>query len=424
MLMNCVGCVEPLKEATTLIETPTPSAKPVEDAFAKAYRYNRADEAIASGLYPYFKAIARHGGGTVMVEGEEYVLTGSNDYLGLTQDPRIRQAAKNAIDDFGTSCTGSRFLTGTLTIHETLELELAEFLGKQQALVFGAGFLACASSVAALGGRHDIIYFDRENHASLYDGSRLTFSTLKRFEHNNAEDLERLIKADEDKPGGRLVYTEGVFSMSGHIGTIPEVVEVAKRYGARVICDDAHATGVLGPRGEGAHFHFNLVNEVDVVVGTFSKSFASVGGFIAADREVIEFVKHTARPFIFNAALPGPNAAATLEALRIMRSEPEHRERMWRNVNYMRQNLLGMGFDLLGSNSPIIPVLAGDLDTAIRFWRGLWDMKIFTTPSVPPAVPEGQSIIRTSYNGAHKPEHLDRTLEAFQTVGKALGVIS
>ena len=401
----------------------SPDSPSTEDAFAKAYRYDRADEAMAQGLYPYFKAIAIHGGGSVTVDGQEYVLTGSNDYLGLTQDPRIREAAKHAIDDFGTSCTGSRFLTGTLTIHETLEHELAEFLGKQQVLVFGAGFLACASSVAALAGRHDIIYFDRENHASLYDGARLSYGTLKRFEHNNAEDLERMLAADVGKPGGRLVYTEGVFSMSGHIGVVDKVAAVAKKYGARVICDDAHATGVIGPHGEGAHYHFGIQDQVDLVVGTFSKSFASVGGFIAGEREVVEFIKHTARPFIFNAALPAPSAAAALEALRIMRSESIHRETLWRNVNFMRQNLLGMGFDLLGSDSPIIPVLAGDLDTAIRFWRGLWEENIFTTPSVPPAVPEGQSIIRTSYNSAHKPEHLEKTLHAFEKVGKALGVI-
>ena len=401
----------------------SPDIATTEDAFAKAYRYNRADEAIAQGLYPYFKAIAHHGGGSVIVEGEEYILTGSNDYLGLAQDERIREAAKHAIDDFGTSCTGSRFLTGTLTIHETLEHELAEFLGKEQVMVFGAGFLACASSVAALSGRHDIVYFDRENHASLYDGARLGYGTLKRFEHNTASDLERLLAADVGKPGGRLVYTEGVFSMSGHIGTVDEVAAVAKRYGARVICDDAHATGVLGPRGEGAHYHFGIQDQVDLVVGTFSKSFASVGGFIAGERGVIDFIKHTARPFIFNAALPAPSAAAALEALRIMRSEPEHREKLWRNVTFMRENLLSMGFDLLGSNSPVIPVLAGEIDTAIRFWRGLWDEKVFTTPSVPPAVPEGQSIIRTSYNGAHTQEQLEKALHAFEKVGRALGVI-
>jgi 8-amino-7-oxononanoate synthase len=404
----------------------TEIASKVVDAFEKARKYNRADEAIAQGLYPYFKAIQKHGGGTVIVDGEEYVLTGSNDYLGLTQDPRIREAAQKAIDIYGTSCTGSRFLTGTLDIHTVLEHELADFLGQQKALVFGAGFLACATSVVALSGRHDLVYFDRENHASLYDGARLSWAwdNLRRFHHNDAEHLEQLLKADEGKPGGRLVYTEGVFSMSGHIGTVDEVARVAKKYGARVICDDAHATGVLGPKGEGAHFHFGIQDQVDVVVGTFSKSFASVGGFIAGDTDVIDFIKHTGRPFIFNAALPAPNTAATLEALRIMRSEPEHRERMWKNVNFMRENLLAMGFDLLGSNSPIIPVMAGDVDTAIRFWRGLWDQHIFTTPSVPPAVPNNQCIIRTSYNGAHKQDQLEKALHAFERVGKALGVIS
>jgi 8-amino-7-oxononanoate synthase len=407
-------------------EETIPSLHPSEDAFTKALRYNRADDARANGLYPYFKAIAKHGGGTVIVDGEEYVLTGSNDYLGLTQDPRPKAAAHQALEDFGTSCTGSRFLTGTLTIHETLETELAEFLGKPRALVFAAGFLACATSVAALAGRHDLVYFDRENHASLIEGMRMSnagIGNLRRFAHNDAADLERLLQADLGKPGARLVYTEGVFSMSGHIGTVDQVAAVAKKYGARLICDDAHATGVLGPRGEGAHVHFNIADDVDLVVGTFSKSFASVGGFIAGPSEVIDFIQHTARAFIFNAALPGSHAAVALESLRIMRSESIHRERMWKNVNFMRSNLLSLGFDLLGSDSPIVPVLVGELDLAIRFWRGLWDEKIFTTPSLPPAVPEGASIIRTSYNGAHKPEQLEKALHAFEKVGRELGVI-
>lgn len=399
-----------------------------QDAFAKAFKNNdRISDAHAAGLYPYFNAIQHHHGGSVMVDGEEYVLTGSNDYLGLTQDERIKEAARKAVDVYGTSCTGSRFLTGTLDIHETLEHELAEFFDKEQVLVFAAGFLACASSVAALAGRHDLIYFDKENHASLYDGFQLANvrnENLRRFEHNDFEGFERLIKEDVGKPGGRIVYTEGVFSMSGDIGVVDKIVEVAKRYGCRVVCDDAHATGVLGPLGQGAHFHFNLQKEVDLVVGTFSKSFASVGGFVAGDKEVVEWIKHTARPFIFNAALPGPNAAATLEALRIMRSEPHHRERMWKNVNFMRDNLLALGFDLLGSNSPIIPVLAGDDDTALNFWKRLWEEKIFTTPSLPPAVPKGKSIIRTSYNGAHTQAQLDQALSAFEKVGRELGVIS
>ena len=402
----------------------TEMATTTVDAFAKARRFERAEEAQALGLYPYFKAIQHHGRGTVTVDGEEYVLTGSNDYLGLTHDERIKEAARKAVTDYGTSCTGSRFLTGTLDLHETLEFELAQFFGKEKTLVFGAGFLACATSVATLGGRHDIIYFDRENHASLYDGARLSYAKLEKFEHNDAADLERMLIRDADKPGGRLIYTEGVFSMSGHIGAVDEIAVVAKRHGARLICDDAHAVGVLGPHGEGAHVHFGIEKDVDLVVGTFSKSFASVGGYIAGDADVVDFIKHTGRPFIFNAALPAPSAAATLEALRIMRSEPEHRTNMWKNVNFMRENLLALGFDLMGSNSPIIPVMVGTDDLAVRFWKGLWDEKIFTTPSVSPAVPVGKSIIRTSYNAAHQPEQLERTLHAFEKIGRALGVIA
>jgi 8-amino-7-oxononanoate synthase len=398
--------------------------EPVVDAFADLRAPRRADQARALGMYPFFKAMARHSGGTVVVDGEQYVLTGSNDYLGLTQDERVRQAARAAVDDFGMSCSGSRFLTGTLELHEILEAELAEFLGKESALVFSAGFLSTASAVSTLGGHRNVLYFDRENHASLIDGSRLMANRPRRFEHNDAADLERLLKEDEGLPGGRVVYTEGVFSMSGHIGAIPEVVEVAKRYGARVVCDDAHATGVLGPRGEGSHVHFDLADDVDVVAGTFSKAFASVGGFLAGTADVIDYVKHTARLLIFSTALPAPNIAASLAALRIIRSEPEHREQMWSKVDFMRRNLLGLGFDLLGSNSPIIPVLVGDESTAFRFWRGLWDEKVFATPAIPPAVPDGRSLIRTSFNSAHTPEHLERTLEAFEKVGRALRVIS
>ncbi|HEX2864965.1 MAG TPA: pyridoxal phosphate-dependent aminotransferase family protein [Deinococcales bacterium] len=395
----------------------------VEDAFEKCGRFQRADEALAAGLYPYFKAIAQHHGGSVTVDGEEFILTGSNDYLGLTQDHRLVEAAQEALDVFGTSCTGSRFLTGTLTIHEQLETELAEFLGRESALVFSAGFLACASSVASLAGRQDIVYFDRENHASLYDGAKLSYATLRRYHHNNAEDLERLLKADQDRPGGRLVFTDGVFSMSGHIANLPAIQEVAARYGARLIVDEAHATGVLGETGRGSAEHFGLGDKVDLLVGTFSKSFASVGGFVAGPREVVEFIKHTARPFIFNAALPAASAAAALAALRIMRTEPRHRENLWRNVTFMREGLTGLGFDLLGSQTPIIPVLAGDDDTAVMFWKKLWDEKIFTTPSLPPAVPMGMSLIRTSYNGAHTRDQLERVLTAFEKVGKELGVI-
>lgn len=399
-----------------------PSA-PADDAFAKALVFSRAEEAEASGLHPYFKPIAAQHGGTVLANGREMVITGSNDYLGLTQDPRLKEAARAALDDFGTSCTGSRFLTGTLTLHETLETRLAAFLHKDSALTFSAGYLGCLSVVSALAGRHDILYYDRENHASLYDAARLSFATLRKFDHNDLEHLDRLLLADADKPGGRIIVSDGVFSMSGHIADLPGLVELKHRYGARLIIDDAHATGVLGANGRGSGEHFGIEDEVDVIVGTFSKSFASVGGFMAGERKVVEYVKHLARPFIFTAALPAMQMAAALMALEIMETESEHRERLWRNVDRFRRGMQRLGFDTLGSETPIIPVLVGEDEHALAFWKGLWDAAVFTTPALPPGVPPGKSIIRTSVNANHTDAELDRLLTAFETVGKGLGVI-
>lgn len=393
------------------------------DAFAKAYQFRRADEAVAAGMHPYFKPIASQHGGTVTVSEREMVITGSNDYLGLTQDPRLKEAARRALDDFGTSCTGSRFLTGTLTLHEELEHRLASFLNKESALTFSAGFLGCLSVVAALAGRHDILYYDRENHASLYDAARLSFATLRKFEHGDLDELERQLRADEGKPGGRIIVTDGVFSMSGHIADLPGLVAIKKRYGARLIVDDAHASGVLGEHGRGTAEHFGLEDEVDVIVGTFSKSFASVGGFMAADREVVNYVKHTARPFIFTAALPAMQVAAALEALDIMETEPQHREHLWRNVARLHDGMTALGFDTLGSQTPIVPVLIGPDELAMAFWKALWELGIFTTPALPPGVAPGRAIIRTSVNANHTDEQLDSLLHAFADVGRRFGVI-
>jgi len=405
-------------------EAQSATSQRADDAFAKAYAFRRADEAAAAGMHPYFKPIAAQHGGTVTVNGKEMVITGSNDYLGLTQDPRLKEAARAALNDFGTSCTGSRFLTGTLTLHEELERQLAEFLGKEAALTFSAGYLGCLSVISALAGRHDILYYDRENHASLYDAAKLSFATLRKFEHNDLDHLVRLLEQDVGKPGGRIIVTDGVFSMSGHIARLPELVEIKRRFGARLIVDDAHATGVLGPDGKGTGDHFGLTDEVDVIIGTFSKSFASVGGFMAADRAVVNYVKHAARPFIFTAALPAMQMAAALEALRIMRSEPELRHRLWENVRVLRDGMNSLGFDTLGSQTPIVPVLVGPDELAMAFWKGLWEEGVFTTPALPPGVPNGQAIIRTSVNANHTSEQLDRLLSAFAVVGRRLGVIS
>jgi 8-amino-7-oxononanoate synthase len=393
------------------------------DVFAKAYAFTRADDAAAVGMHPYFRPIAAQHGGTVTVDGREMVITGSNDYLGLTQDPRLKAAARAALDDFGTSCTGSRFLTGTLTLHEELERRLASFLRKPAALTFSAGFLGALSVVSALTGRHDILYYDRENHACLYDAARLSLGTLRRYEHNDPDDLERLLAKDRHATGGRLIVTDGVFSMSGHIAKLPRIVEVARAYGARVIVDDAHASGVLGDGGRGTAEHFGLESETDLVFGTFSKSFASVGGFVAGESKVVNWIKHRARPFIYTAALPAMQMAAALAALDIIETEPWHREQLWANVRRLRDGMNDLGFDTLGSETPIVPVVIGPDDVTIRFWRAAWDAGVFTTPALPPSVPAHQAIIRTSVNANHTPEQLDRLLDVFATVGRDLGVI-
>ena len=406
-----------------------PAQKPREasaragDIFDKAYSFTRADEAMAAGIYPYFKPITEQHGGTVKVDGREMIITGSNDYLGLTQDSRLERAAVAVFDNYGTSCTGSRYLTGTLALHEELERRLAAFFKAEAALTFSTGFLGMLAVLSALAGRQDILYLDRENHASLYDGARLSFGTLRKYRHNDLEDLERLLARDVDNPGGRMIVTDGVFSMSGHIANLPGIVELARKYDARIAVDDAHATGVLGENGRGTPEHFSLEEEIDLIIGTFSKSFASVGGFMTGSRAVINYVKHHGRPFIFTAALPAMQVAVALEALNIMETEPEHRQRLRENATQLREGLSALGFDTLGSETQIVPVLIGPDELTVIFWKGLWEAGIFTTPALPPGVPPGQSIIRTSVNANHTPGQIERLLEAFATVGRGLGVI-
>jgi len=406
-----------------------PAQEPEEDSaragdiFDKAFSFTRADEAMAAGIYPYFKPIAEQYGGTVKVDGREMIITGSNDYLGLTQDSRLERAAVAVFDKYGTSCTGSRYLTGTLALHEELERRLAGFFEADAALTFSTGFLGMLAVLSSLTGRQDILYLDREDHASLYDGARLSFGTLRKYRHNDLEDLERLLARDAGKPGGRMIVTDGVFSMSGHIANLPGIVELARKYDARIAVDDAHATGVLGENGRGTPEHFGLEGEIDLIIGTFSKSFASVGGFMTGPRAVINYVKHHGRPFIFTAALPAMQVAVALEALNIMETEPEHRRRLQENATQLRKGLGALGFDTLGSETQIVPVLIGPDELTVIFWKGLWEAGIFTTPALPPGVPPGQSIIRTSVNANHTSGQIERLLEAFGTVGRGLGVI-
>ena len=398
------------------------SPAPPGDVFDKAYAYTRADEAIAAGVYPYFKTISEQNSGTVVVDGREMIVTGSNDYLGLTQDPRLKEAATSVFDRYGTSCTGSRFLTGTLSLHEELERRLANFMGSESVLTFTTGFLGALSVLSALTGRQDILYFDRENHACLYDGARLSFGTTRKYRHDDMEDLERLLERDAGKPGGRMIVTDGIFSMSGHVADLPGIVELARRYGARVVVDDAHATGVLGATGRGTPEHFGLESEIDLLIGTFSKSFASVGGFVSGPEAVIKYIKHHARPFIFTAALPAMQVAVTLKALDIMETEPHHQQKLLENASRLREGLNSVGFETLGSQTPIVPVLIGPDELTVIFWKALWEEGIFTTPALPPGVPSNGGLIRTSVNATHTTEQIDRLIEVFAGVGRSQGV--
>ena len=401
----------------------TPRVDPAEDIFEKVNHFDRADDLIRDGLFPYFKPIAFQGGNRVIVEGHEMLMVCSNDYLGLSQDPRVKDAAQAVLSTFGTSCTGSRFLNGTLTLHEELETNLAKFLQKEAVLTFSTGFLGCLSVISAVAGRHDTLYFDRENHASLFDGGRLTFGKVRKYRHNDMEHLAKLLAADAGKPGGRMIVTDGVFSMSGHVANLPAIVKLARRYGARVLVDDAHSTGVLGAKGRGTAEHFDLVDEVDLIVGTFSKAFASVGGFVAGKKEVVQYIKYVARPFIFTAALPAMQIAATARALEIIENEPEHRYRMWKSVDLFRSGLNQLGFDTLGSKGPIVPILGGDEQRTLVFWKSIWNRGIFALPAVPPAVTAGQSIIRMAMNASHSVEDIEQILAVYAEVGRQVGII-
>lgn len=397
----------------------------MKDIFDKAYAFTRPEDARALlGEYPFFQPIEKQSGGTMMIRGRRMLVTGSNDYLGLSQDPRIAKAAQEATERYGTSCTGSRLLTGTLTIHLELERRMAEFLGKEEVLIASAGYLGCLAAVSALSERNDILYFDKENHACLYDGAKLGAGMLRRFPHGDLDALERLLKKDQDQQkGGKLIVVDGVFSMVGHIANLPRIVALAQRYGARVMVDDAHSLGVLGPEGRGTAHHFKLHEEVDILVGTFSKSLASVGGYIAGPAKVIDWIRHQARPFMFNAAGPASQVAAAMAALEIMQQEPERIERLWQNTWKFHQGLRDLGLDVMGSQTPVVPVFTGTIEMTALFWKGLWDAGVFSTPTVPPGVPPGQCLIRASINASHSDEELDELLEIFGREAKAVGLI-
>ena len=400
------------------------------DLFEKCYQFAhgisaRGQEYFAvrkAGVYPYFIPIQSSADTEVVINGEKKVMIGSNNYLGLTHHPKVLEAAEIAARKYGSGCTGSRFLNGTLDIHIALEHALAEFVGKEAALVFSTGFQVNLSTIDALIGRRDVVFIDELNHASVRDGCRIAAGETVRFRHNDVKDLnERLEKTDTSR--GKLVVVEGIYSMEGDIAKLPGVVEVAKKHDARVMVDDAHAMGVLGRTGAGCAEHFGVTEHVDLIMGTFSKSFACIGGFVAGESAIIDYLKHEARSLVFSAAMP-PSAVATVHAaLEIIKSEPERREQLWKNARKMQDGLKSMGFNTGISETPVIPVIVGeDLDTFI-FWKRLFDEGVFTNPVVRPGVPPGTARLRTSYMASHTDTQLDFVLGKFDKVGKALGII-
>ncbi len=391
------------------------------DIFEKCGQFTAAKEAMASGLYPYFIPMTESEGTEAVFRGHRLIMCGSNNYLGLTTDPRVRQAAIDAIKRFGTSCTGSRFLNGTLELHEQLEHELAEYVGKPAALVFSTGMQANLGAISALVSRSDVVILDKDDHASIVDGARLGWGEVKRFRHNDFADLERILAALPDNVG-RLVVVDGLYSMGGDIVPLPDLVAVCKKYGARLMVDDAHALGVLGG-GRGTAAHFGMTDDVDLIMSTFSKSFASLGGFVAGDETVMHYIKHHARALIFSASISPANAAAALAALHIMRDEPERVARLAQIGERMRNGYRELGFNIGNSTTPIIPIIIGDDTTVLLFWKALFENGVFVNPVLSPAVPQGMQLLRTSYMATHTDEQLDRVLEVFAEVGRQLGVI-
>ncbi|MFH1264024.1 MAG: aminotransferase class I/II-fold pyridoxal phosphate-dependent enzyme [Pseudomonadota bacterium] len=400
---------------------PTPQ-QPNADLFEKCSRFTKADEIKLLGMYPYFRVIESGQDTAVTVDGRKMLMLGSNAYLELTTHPKVKEKAMEAVRKYGTGCAGSRFLNGTLPIHLELERRLAELVGKEAALVYPTGFQTNTGVIACLVQRGEYIVSDKFNHASIVDGATQSAGTMVRFEHNNIEDLERRL-AEIPSDANKLVVTDGVFSMEGDICRLPELVRVSKKYGARVMVDDAHGIGVMGPGGAGTAAHFGLTDSVDLIMGTFSKSLAAIGGFIAASERVINYLMHHSRPFIFSASASPASVAAVLAALDIMRDEPERLERLWENARFMKQGLVSLGFDTGTSETPIIPVVVGEMEVCFQVWRWLHDQGIFVNPVPPPAVPPNRSLIRISVTAGHTRDQLSMALDKFAQAGRKFGVI-
>ena len=392
------------------------------DLFTRCYNYVRAKVARESGYYPYFKAVESEQDAEVTIDGKKLIMLGSNNYLGLISHPKLKEAAQKAVQKYGSGCTGSRFLNGTLDIHVELEEKLAKFLNKEAALVFTTGYQTNLGTISSLVGRHDTVFIDRDDHASIVDGCRLSYGKVIKFKHNDVEDLARLLSSSPDDQG-KLVIIEGVYSVGGDIAELPDMTKTCQRYGARIMVDDAHGIGILGKNGKGTVEHFGLNNEVDLVMITFSKSLASIGGMVAGEERVLDFIKHHGRSLIFSASMPPASVAAVIAALDVIENEPERRENLLHNAKVLRKELKNLGFVVTDGLTPIIPVTVGDLEKTFFIWNILFEGGVYVNPMIAPAVPPGQSLLRVSLVATHRPEHLEKVLTVFEKAGKAAGII-
>jgi 8-amino-7-oxononanoate synthase len=395
------------------------------DLFKKCYTFTRADDVRARGVYPYFRPIEENEGPVVSIEGRKIIMAGSNNYLGLTSHPKVKEAAIEAVKKYGTGCSGSRYLTGTLDLHIELEEKLAKFLGKEAVLLFSTGYQTAQGVLMALVQRGEYIISDKDNHASIVAGqlqARGAMAELLRYRHNDMNDLERVIKKIPID-AGKLIVTDGVFSTGGEIVDLPRLIEIAKKYNARVYVDDAHAIGVIGKGGRGTPSEFGLEDEVDLQMGTFSKTFASLGGFVAGEAKVIDYIKHFGPALIFSASPTPSSVAAAMAALEILEEHPELVDKLIKNTDYVRQELKDAGFKIIDGRTAIVPVIIGDDELAFAMWRMLYDEGVFVNVFISPGVPQGLQMLRTSYMATHEEEHLEFIVNTFKKVGKKLGII-
>ncbi|MGD9488481.1 MAG: aminotransferase class I/II-fold pyridoxal phosphate-dependent enzyme [Calditrichaceae bacterium] len=394
------------------------------DIFTKCKNFTRAKETIKAGMYPYFIPLSGNDGPRVRMDGHEVIMIGSNNYLGLTQDPRVIEAAIEATRKYGTSCSGSRFLNGTLDMHLELEQKIAQFMNREAALIFSTGYMTNLGAISTLAGKDDYIIMDKADHASIYAGTIAALgANIKRYRHNDMEDLERVISRLEPEKG-KMIVSDGVFSMEGDLVKLDKLIEIAKKYNARVYIDEAHGVGVLGKNGRGSCEHLGFEEDVDIVMSTFSKSLASIGGFIAGSEEVISYIKHKASPLIFSASPTPAATASVMKAIDIIKSEPEHLQRLQYIASFMRKEFQSIGFDTGVSNdTPIIPIFVRNDEKTFYFWRKLFDAGVFANAVISPAVPPDQALLRTSFMSSHTDEDLEQVLDIMKRIGKETGII-